>query len=139
VIIVSATMHEHCGSFTTVAALDAERYIARCSCGALHLQWQNWTLQFQPDDLELIVRTLERSQTLCAQDKNTFVLERGQYASYAVSLEASGAYRFWYGKSAVLLPREDWVAMRDLMTMARQSSSLNPRFERSLAAVLNVN
>jgi hypothetical protein len=132
-------MHEHCGNFTTLAALSAERYIARCSCGALHLQWGTWSLQLQPSDLEPIERAFERSQSLCVPDKSTFVLERAAHASYAVSLEASGMYRFWYGKSAVLLGLEDWLALRNLVRIVRQQIDPKRPFERQLEVALSVN
>jgi hypothetical protein len=114
-------MH-HCGEFRMLALHSPQRFVAVCTCGALHLQWDAWGLQLHPNDLGLIQTVLENSHTL---HHGQFSVQRGEMASYAISCEHS-CYRFWYGKSSVVL---DWEAFTTFkaMVLAVQRSTLAAR------------
>jgi hypothetical protein len=124
-------MH-HCGEFRVLVG-HAQRFVAVCTCGALHLQWDAWGLQVHPSDLDLIERALERSHHLA---HGQFAVERGSMASFAVSCEHS-AYRFWYGKSSLLLNLEGFVAFRQMLQTAKHQTPA--RLHSQFSAVLGIN
>ncbi len=47
-----------CGTLTVLAKLSSERFLARCTCGCLHLVWDNATIRLHERDLPLIARCL---------------------------------------------------------------------------------
>ena len=47
-----------CGHLTRLAARRSDRAVLRCTCGALHLVWENATVQLYPDDLNKLLQVL---------------------------------------------------------------------------------
>jgi hypothetical protein len=133
---IGERVNARCGQFSLLMACDALRYVATCTCGAIHTQWDDWSLQTAPLEFRALRRVLERTSEL---QGDAPVFEREGGTLLALTLERSGKYRLWYGGCALELNSDDLGLLRDLLNAAAQRLNTEPRLHPQLAHALRWN
>jgi hypothetical protein len=93
-----------CGHLTQLAAKRGDRAVLRCTCGALHLVWENATVQLYPDDLSKLLQVLR--------------LGRSPGTPFHVVYEGSQTAQVWLYNVALRLYQEDLETLTDLLQEA---------------------
>ena len=112
-----------CGQLETLASQAVRRRILRCSCGTLHVVWDNLNLSLRKDefaDLCLLAQLLER-HTL------------PQVGLWHAQLGLGGV-GLWYGPFGVTLTLDDWEGFVGLLAKVDVSAPL-PTSLRDLYAL----
>lgn len=90
-----------CGHLTQLATRRDDRAVWRCTCGALHLVWENATVQLYPDDLIKLLQVLR--------------LGGSPGTPFRVLCEGSQAAQVWLYNIALRLHRSDLETLMDLL------------------------
>ena len=129
-----------CGEFALVMAIAPLRYVTQCSCGTVHLQWDDWSLQVMPEEFRAFGRVLNRRCELeQPADKSPFVIERQNTTLFAVSLEQNGRYRIWYGGCTLELDGDDLELMHGMLEATGDKLNSKPRVSPQMAHALGLN
>ncbi len=129
-------MNARYGEFRLLMACDALRYVAICTCGAIHTQWDNWSLQTTPHGFRALRRVLERTSELRGDAP---IFEREGSTLLAINLERNGKYRLRYGGCALELNSDDLGLLRDMLTAAAKRLNTEPQLHPQLARALQLN
>jgi len=92
-----------CGALERLAERAPDLFICRCTCGALHLVWENATVQLRPHDL----RTLRHA------------LEFGHVAPFRVLPDGDpDTVQVWLYNTGLRLDGEGWATFTGLVREA---------------------
>jgi hypothetical protein len=128
-----------CGEFALVMAIAPLRYVTQCSCGAIHLQWDDWSLQVMPQEFRAFVRALNRRHELDGPNETPFVTERENTTLFALSLEQNKRYRIWYGGCALELDADELALMHGMLHATIDNLNFEPRVHPQMAHALGLN
>lgn len=96
-----------CGSVTVIARSNTERFLARCTCGCLHLVWDSVSLSLLAEDLQKL------------QDHPPHA-DQAVAAVFEMREDPYGGYQIWAGSGGIRVnPRE----MRDMVILLHQGAS----------------
>lgn len=96
-----------CGSVTVIARSNTDRFLARCTCGCLHLVWDSASLSLLADDLEqLLDHPPQADQAVAA----LFEMREDPY----------GGYQVWVGAGGVRVTEHE---MRDMVVLLHQGAA----------------
>lgn len=101
-----------CGQLTQLAACRGDRAVLRCTCGALHLIWENATVQLYPDDLLALLQTLR--------------LGKFYGSPFRVLNESPEATQVWLYNVGLRLTRHD---LGTLISLLREADAARVRLE----------
>lgn len=93
-----------CGQLTQLAVKRDDRAVLRCTCGALHLVWENATVQLYPNDLTRLLQVLR--------------LGRSPGTPFYVLYEGSQTAQVWLYNVALRLSQSDLPLLTDLLQEA---------------------
>ena len=127
-----------CGEFVLVMAIAPLRYVTQCSCGAVHLQWDDWSLQVMPAEFAGFMRVLNRRHEL-EIDNSPVVTERQNTTLFALSLEHNARYRIWYGGCALELDGNDLALMHAMLEATTDKLNFKSRLHPRMAHALSLN
>ena len=99
-----STHTPECGGLEPLAERSQDRLLCRCTCGALHLVWENATVQLRAHDLSTLLHALDL----------------GHVAPFRVQRDADTA-KVWLYNTGLQLSSEGLATFRGLIAEADEA------------------
>ncbi len=96
------TRTSSCGSVVVIARSGPDRFLARCTCGCLHLVWDNASISLLEADLQRLIDNPPRTDQAVSQ---RFEMREDPY----------GGYQVWAGSGGLRVPASEWREMVSLL------------------------
>lgn len=113
-----------CGPVTIVASLGKDRFVARCTCGYLHLVWDNASLSLRLRDLQqLLASPLRQEPSIAAQ--------------FELRLDPVGGIQLWAGTGGIRVNAVARAALEGMLRTAVDSCFALPGAQEDTAKPLD--
>ncbi len=113
-----------CGPVTIVASLGKDRFVARCTCGYLHLVWDNASLSLRLRDLQqLLASPLRQEPSVAAQ--------------FELRLDPAGGIQLWAGTGGIRVNAVARAALEGMLRTAVDSCFALPGAQEDTAKPLD--
>lgn len=96
-----------CDSVTVIARSTTDRFLARCTCGCLHLVWDSASLSLLADDLHKLL-------------KHPPQVDQSVAAVFEMREDPYGGYQVWAGAGGIRVNQRE---MRDLVILLHQGAA----------------
>lgn len=103
-----ATSGSSCGPVTIVASLGKDRFVGRCTCGYLHLVWDNASLSLRLRDLQQLLGTPLRQEPTIANQ-------------FEMRLDPAGGLQLWAGTGGIRVSTLERPALEEMLRTAVDS------------------
>ncbi|MBX3144029.1 MAG: hypothetical protein KF813_09760 [Trueperaceae bacterium] len=111
-----------CGSVVVIAKSGADRFLARCTCGCLHLVWDNASISLLESDLFKLIANPPQADR--AVDKR-----------FEMRADPFGGYQVWAGSGGLRVPQAEWSEMLSLLEHGAATSGNGVAAAGTLRAV----
>lgn len=111
-----------CGSVVVIAKSGPDRFLARCTCGCLHLVWDNASISLLESDL-------------CQLVANPPQDDRAVDRRFEMRADPFGGYQVWAGSGGLRVPSSEWTEMLTLLERGAAMSGSGVATTSTLRAI----
>lgn len=102
-----------CGAVTVVATAGADRFLARCTCGCLHLVWDNASISLLEADLQHLLDNPPQDDQAVAKQ-------------FEMRSDPFGGVQLWAGSGGLRVPAGDWRGLMSLLELGAAQVMAKP-------------
>ncbi len=98
-----------CGAVTVVASLSENRFVARCTCGFMHLVWDNASISLRFRDLRRLLQNPLRQNQVSARQ-------------FEMRIDPFGGVQLWAGTGGIRVSSGERLALEHMLQQAIDAS-----------------
>ena len=120
-----------CGKLERIAQQDPERFVSRCTCGSIHLDWDFISVQFQVSDFYVLEHLIYNFDPNC-QLYNTDCY-------FAILRDSDDQIRIWLGSFGLKFSFATFNLFKNLLHTANLELGMETREQARALRILGLN